>query len=98
MLRKQLQTDNGFFVSEGIDGALFKADIGSIPDSAFSTKGVNKPISSLGIAFSGISYAKPRMGGDHLYCNFGERVQLIVHLKYLIDRCTALHQTVVISL
>jgi len=67
MLRKQLQTDNGFFVSEWIDGALFKADIRSIPDSAFSTKGINKLISSLGIAFSGISYAKPRMDTPCMY-------------------------------
>lgn len=67
MLRKQLQIDNGFFVSEWIDGALFKADIRSIPDSTFSTKGINKLISSLGIAFSGISYVKPRMDTPCMY-------------------------------
>jgi len=67
MLRKQLQTDDDFFVSEWINGALFKADIRSIPDTAFSTKGINKLISSLGIVFSGISYVKPRMDTPCMY-------------------------------
>lgn len=67
MLRKALQTDNGFFVSERVDGALFKADIRSIPDSAFLTRGINKLLSSLGISLSGISYVKPRMDTPCMY-------------------------------
>jgi hypothetical protein len=67
MLRKQLQGENGFLVSERIDGALFKADIRSIPDSAFLTRGINKLTGSLGITFSGISYAKPRMDTPCMY-------------------------------
>lgn len=70
MLREQLQTDNGFFVSERINGALFKTDIRSIPDSAFVTKGINKLLSSLGIEFSGISYARPRMDTPCMYGYF----------------------------
>lgn len=67
MLREQLQEDNGFLVSEKINGALFKADIIAIPDSAFLTKGINKLLSSLGIAFSGISYVRPRMDTPCMY-------------------------------
>jgi hypothetical protein len=67
MLRKILMSDNDFFVSEKVDGALFKADIQSIPEDAFLTKGMNKLLSSLGIVFSGISYAKPRMDTPCMY-------------------------------
>tara|TARA_B100002049_G_C16084874_1_gene378885 strand:+ start:2040 stop:2471 length:432 start_codon:yes stop_codon:yes gene_type:complete len=67
MLLKQLQTDNGFFLSERVDGALFKADIRSIPDRAFLTSGINKLISSLDVVFSNISYAKPRMDTPCMY-------------------------------
>ncbi len=67
MLRKQLQDDTGFIVSERVDGALFKADIRSIPDNAFLTRGINKLTASLGIRFSGITYAKPRMDTPCMY-------------------------------
>ncbi|EGR5926654.1 hypothetical protein BS028_07580 [Vibrio parahaemolyticus] len=69
MLREQLQEDNGFLVSERINGALFKADIRSIPDRAFLTSGMNKLISSLGIKFCNVAYAKPRMDTP---CMYGE--------------------------
>lgn len=67
MLRKQVQSEDGFFVSERIDGALFKADIRSIPDKVFLTKGINTLISSLGISFNNISYVKPRMDTPCMY-------------------------------
>lgn len=67
MLREQLQEDNGFLVSERIDGALFKADIRSIPDRAFLTSGMNKLISSLGVKFCNVTYAKPRMDTPCMY-------------------------------
>ena len=60
---------NGFFLSERIDGALFKANISSLPDSVFLTKGINKLIAGLGISFKGISYVKPRMDTP---CMYGE--------------------------
>jgi hypothetical protein len=67
VLRKQLQGDDDFLVSERIDGALFKSSIRSIPDSAFVTNGINKLVASLGIEFSGISYVKPRMDTPCMY-------------------------------
>lgn len=67
MLRELLQDGNGFISSEAVKGALFKADIRDIPDGAFSTTGINKLISPLGISFSGLTYVKPRMDTPCMY-------------------------------
>lgn len=85
MLREILKTEDDFFVSERIDGALFKVDIRSIPDNAFLTRGINKLISSLGISFSGISYVKPRMDTPCMYgaCNIlGDRIAVESQLAW----------------
>lgn len=71
MLRELLKDDQGFIANEAVKGALFKAHIRDIPDGAFSTKGINKLISSLGISFRGLTYVKPRMDTPCMYgyCN-----------------------------
>ena len=67
MLRKQLETAHGFLVSETIDGVLFKADISTIPDAAFDTRGINRLLGPLGITLKDIRYVRPRMDTPCIY-------------------------------
>jgi len=67
MLRELLEGTNGFILSERVDGALYKADIKSIPDNVFLTSGINKLLTYLGIVFKDIKYIKPRMDTPCIY-------------------------------
>ncbi|EGR4074772.1 hypothetical protein DDO73_17080 [Vibrio cholerae] len=67
MLKDLLRDNTGFIAQERVFGALFKANIRELDESVFSTKGINKLVSHLGITFGGILYCRPRMDTPCLY-------------------------------
>lgn len=67
MLKHLLRDKTGFIAQERVFGALFKANIRELDESVFSTKGINKLVSHLGISFGGILYCRPRMDTPCLY-------------------------------